>query len=232
MFKRSAVYHSRLKQFTEKVDVYPVSCEKLAKGRSDREWLDAVLDGGASIVQLRDKESNDRELLAKARYFREKTKKCGALFIVNDRIDIAMLADADGIHVGQGDLPPEEVYSLVPDMLIGVSCNTIEQVERLGILENQKKLAASYYNIGPIYQTGTKEGLKEFVGPEAICDYSTYCSLPFTIMGGIKLHHVKELVRAGARRIAVVTAISQAEDITRETVRWKEEVKKSGEANG
>ncbi len=76
------LYEKRLAQFMGEVGVYPVSCEKLAAGRSDREWLDQVIAGGAKIVQLRDKESSDRELLAKARYFREKTREAGVLFFL------------------------------------------------------------------------------------------------------------------------------------------------------
>ncbi len=217
----SELYRRRVQQFIEQVTVYPVSCERLAQGRSDQEWLDGVLQGGAQIVQLRDKISGDGELLAKARYFREKTSEAGALFMMNDRVDIALLADADGVHVGQKDLPPSEVRRLAPDMLIGISCNTRQQAQRLGELEKKSKLAASYFNIGPLYQTRTKDGLTNFIGPESIGEFSSFCTLPFTVMGGIKLKHVSELVLAGARRIAVVTAVSQAEDIAGETGRWR-----------
>lgn len=217
---RSELYSRRIKQFVEEVTVYPVSCERLAAGRDDEQWLDAVLAGGARIVQLRDKDCNDRRLLAKAQYFRRKTREAGALFLVNDRADIALLADADGIHVGQNDLPIEEIRRLAPDMIIGISCNTEEQARQLGELEKKGALAASYFNIGPLYATKTKEGLAEFIGPEAIARYSSYCGLPFTVMGGIKLDHVPEVIQAGARRIALVTALSQAEDIAAETSTW------------
>jgi thiamine-phosphate pyrophosphorylase len=213
-----------MQQFVGSVDIYPVSCEKLCMGRSDKEWLEGVIAGGAQIVQLRDKHSEDRQLLAKARYFREQTRRAGVLFMVNDRVDIAMLADADGLHVGQKDLPAEELRRLVPDMIIGVSCNTEEQARELGRLEQQGKLAASYYNIGPIYRTGTKEGLSTFIGPEAIGRFSRHCSLPFTVMGGIKLEHVSDLVTAGARRIAVVTAISQQKNMMQATRQWCEKI--------
>jgi len=226
-------YAELLQRFIDQVDIYPVSCERLCSGRSDKEWLDAVLAGGARIVQLRDKDSEDRQLLAKARYFREQTRKAGALFLVNDRVDIAMLVQADGLHVGQKDLPSEELRRLVPEMIIGVSCNTEEQARELGMLEKQGKCAASYYNIGPIYPTGTKEGLAEFIGPEAIARFSRHCSLPFTVMGGIKRQHIPELVEAGARRIAVVTAISRQQDMTAETRLWSREIRRArGELDG
>ncbi|MCL7488039.1 MAG: thiamine phosphate synthase [Desulfobulbaceae bacterium] len=217
---RSEAYIRRLRQLRDEVTVYPVSCERLAEGRSDEQWLDDVLRGGARIVQLRDKESTDRQLLRKAKYFREKTREAGALFLVNDRVDIAMLADADGIHLGQKDLPPEEVVKLVPDMLIGISCNSEEQARQLGVMEREGNLPVSYYNIGPIYPTKTKDGLVEFIGPDAIGLFSSYLTIPFTVMGGIKLDHVPELRARGVRRIALVTALTQAPHIAAETERW------------
>ncbi len=230
MIERSEKYKQRLRQFVDQVTVYPVSSERLAEGRSDEQWLDDVLRGGARIVQLRDKESTDRDLLEKARYFRKKTSDAGALFMINDRVDIALLADADGIHLGQKDLPFEEVVKLVPDMLIGISCNTEEQASQLGELEREGTVLASYYNIGPIYPTKTKEGLTEFIGPEAIELFSSYVSLPFTVMGGIKLEHVAELVACGVRRIAVVTALTKAHDIAVETKRWVKTITEANES--
>jgi thiamine-phosphate pyrophosphorylase len=220
MIARSEKYIQRLQKFRDEVTVYPVSSERLAEGRSDEQWLDDVLQGGAKIVQLRDKESTDRQLLEKAKHFRKKTSDAGALFMINDRVDIALLTDADGIHLGQKDLPSEEVVKLVPDMLIGISCNSELQASQLGKMEREGMLSASYYNIGPIYPTKTKEGLTGFIGSEAIEVFSSYVSIPFTVMGGIKLEHVTELVACGVRRIAVVTALTKAPDITAETRRW------------
>ncbi len=218
-------YTRRLKQFTEDVNIYPVSCEKLCNGRSDKQWLDDVLSGGAKIVQLRDKQSNDAALLEKARYFRKKTKEANALFLINDRLDIALLSEADGMHVGGDDLPPEEIRKLGPDLLIGLSCNSREQARELGEKVESGDNVISYFNIGPLYETGTKQGLQTFLGPDAIKQFSSLCSLPFTVMGGIKLSHVDELVKAGARRIAVVTAISLADDMKLETSKWVEAIR-------
>lgn len=215
------LYNLRLRQFIEEVTLYPVSCERMAAGRTDREWLDGVLAGGARIVQLRDKESSDRELLAKARYFRDKTREAGALFLMNDRLDIALLADADGMHVGQNDLPPEEIRKLAPDFLIGLSCNTLEQAKKLGDAVKNGNCPVSYFNVGPLYTTATKQGLKEFIGIQAIDRFTSACPLlPFTVMGGIKVNHIEELCAAGVKRIAVVTALSQAPDIAGETAMW------------
>lgn len=205
------IYQERLRKFREDVTLYPVSCEKLARGRSDLEWLRAVLAGGARIVQLRDKESSGRDLLAKAHAFRRETAAAGALFIVNDRLDIALLSGADGVHLGNDDLPAAEVRRLCPELLIGVSCNTDQQAR------SAAERGASYYNIGPLFPTGTKDGLKEFLGIEAIARFSRHHDLPFTVMGGIKKEHLPQLRAAGVRRPAVVTAITGADDMAAAT---------------
>ena len=217
-----STYKKRLHHFLEKVTLYPVSCEKLANGRSDIDWLEAVLAGGAQIVQLRDKISNDRTVFEKAQIFREKTSHANALFIINNRIDIALAVGADGVHLGNSDLPAEEARKLAPEMIIGVSANTKEQAA------SAAGLGASYYNIGPIFPTSTKEGLSSFLGPEAIGQFSSLSRLPFTVMGGIKHNHIAELTAQGAQRIAVVTAITQAVDMVAETKSWIQSITEKG----
>ncbi|MEW6427251.1 MAG: thiamine phosphate synthase [Thermodesulfobacteriota bacterium] len=216
----SELYDKRMRTFIEEVSVYPVSCEPLCRGRSDREWLDAVLAGGARIVQLRDKISDDRNLLEKARYFRERTAAAGALFIVNNRLDIALLAGADGLHLGNTDIPPQEARRLAPDLLIGVSANTEEQAA------SAAGRGASYFNIGPLFATATKKKLTAFLGADAVTTFSRLSPLPFTVMGGIKLEHIGELCRRGARRLAVVTALTEADDIAAETKKWTDAIRR------
>lgn len=216
------LYHERLQRFLDEVTIYPVSCEKLAAGRSDLEWLDAVLAGGARIVQLRDKVADGRAFYAKALAFREKTRAAGALFIVNDRLDVALLTRADGVHLGNDDLPAEAVRRYAPDLIIGVSCNTEEQAA------SAEARGATYFNIGPLFPTQTKEEAREYVGVAAIRRFSARSPLPFTVMGGIKLDHVPQLTAAGARRIAVVTALSQAPDIAAATREWIAAIRRGG----
>jgi len=222
MLPETANYQQKMDLFQEEVTIYPVSCEPLAGGRTDIEWLEGVLAGGAKIVQLRDKVSDDRTFFEKASVFRQKTRTAGALFIVNNRLDIALLSEADGLHLGNDDLPAEEVRKMAPDLIIGVSCNAPEQAATAAVR------GASYYNIGPLFQTGTKNKLTAFLGADAIDEFSALSDLPFTVMGGIKLDHVKELVAKGARRIAVVTALSQAENIAGETRLWIDAIKRAG----
>lgn len=220
MKNHSSLYWQRLEKFVNEATIYPVSCEKLAAGRNDAEWLDGVLAGGARLVQLRDKEADGLTLYEKARMFREKTLQAGALFIVNDRVDIALLTGADGVHLGNTDLPAQEVRKIAPDLLIGVSCNTAEQAA------TAKERGASYFNIGPLFPTQTKDGIKSFLGTAAIARFTARCDLPFTVMGGIKKEHLPELISLGVRRIAVVTALSQAPDIAGETREWTDTIRR------
>jgi thiamine-phosphate pyrophosphorylase len=218
MFPEDASYLQKVAFLRDEVSIYPVSCEPLADGRSDLEWLEGVLAGGARMVQLRDKVSDDLKFYRKAELFRKKTRDAGALFIVNNRVDIALLADADGVHLGNTDLPAREVRKLAPELIIGVSCNRPEQAA------SAMEKGASYFNIGPIYATDTKKNLTPFLGPDAITTFAALSDLPFTVMGGVKLTHVRDLVARGATRIAVVTALTQARDIAAETRRWIEAI--------
>ena len=223
MFPELASYQQKMDFFKDEVTIYPVSCEPLANGRTDIEWLEGVLAGGARIVQLRDKVSDDRTFFEKAMVFRQKTRAAGALFIVNNRFDIALMSGADGVHLGNNDLPCEEVRKMAPDLIIGVSCNAPEQAASV------KQRGSSYYNIGPLFQTSTKKKLTAFLGAHAIDEFSALCDLPFTVMGGIKLEHVKELAAKGARRIAVVTALTRAENIAGQTRLWIDAIRQAGE---
>lgn len=221
MATTSNLLEKRLAIFQNEVTIYPVSCEKLGRNRTDLEWLAAVLAGGARIVQLRDKEASGLVLYEKALEFRRQTKAAGALLIINDRPDIALAVDADGVHLGNDDIPAQAVRQIAPDLLIGVSCNTEEQAATAA------QRGASYFNIGPLFATKTKKDAVKCIGANAISVFARRSSLPFTVMGGIKLKHVPELVALGAQRIAVVTALTEAQDIAQETRRWHEAIVKN-----
>jgi thiamine-phosphate pyrophosphorylase len=163
-------------------------------------------EGGAHIIQLREKNLDDRTLLQRAREVRTWTRKLGVLFIVNDRPDIARLADADGVHLGQEDMPIREARRILgPDTLIGVSTHTIAQV-RQAVLEG-----ASYLGMGPTFPSETKK-FDVFPGLELIRQVGAETSLPSFAIGGITLENVSEVIAAGASRVAVGSAICRAED--------------------
>jgi thiamine-phosphate pyrophosphorylase len=195
------------RQMFQQVDVYPVTCEELSEGRSNLEVLEAVIQGGARIIQLREKEYPKKDLYHLAVKFREMTGKAGVLLIINDHVDIALGVEADGVHLGQEDLPLTVVRQLAPELLIGASTHSLEQA-----LQAQKD-GADYINIGPIFSTKTKEGVGRSLGPEVISEISPQIKVPFTVMGGINELNMDQVLSKGARRVAMVTAITRATDI-------------------
>jgi len=189
------------------IDLYPVTCEKLSAGRSNIQVLEGLIAGGAKVVQLRDKEASPGYLYRMAVVFRKMTAKAGMLLIVNDYVDIAMAVDADGVHLGQDDMPPEAVRNIAPDLIIGVSTHSLSQAL------TAQSAGADYINVGPIFPTGTKEVAVKVMGLEAVTDIGSKVEIPFTVMGGIKESNMDEVLERGARRLAVVTAVTEAEDI-------------------
>jgi thiamine-phosphate pyrophosphorylase len=187
-------------------DLYVVITESFCKGRFALDVLDAVLDAGVRLVQFREKDLEDGERLARAGAFRERTARAEALLIVNDRVDIALAAEADGVHLGQGDLPVADARRIAPDLIIGASTHNLEQALAA------QDAGASYVNIGPIFPTGTKAVTTDALGPDVIGSIAPHLRIPFSCMGGIKLHNVDQILRHGARHPAVVTAVTEADD--------------------
>jgi thiamine-phosphate pyrophosphorylase len=171
------------------------------------EWTIAeAAAGGAPVIQLREKALSDRDLLQRASQVRRWTRRAGVLFIVNDRPDIARLVEADGVHLGQNDLPVREARRILgPDALIGVSTHTIEQVRR-AVLDG-----ASYLGIGPTFPSRTKD-FAAMAGLEFVRQASAETTLPQFALGGINAGNVGAVIEAGAKRVAVSHAISQSED--------------------
>lgn len=165
-----------------------------------------ALQGGAQVIQLREKEIDDRILLAHARNVRQLTRDAGALFIVNDRPDIAALSDADGVHLGQDDLPIHAARRLLgPDALLGVSTHDLAQL-RAAVLSG-----AAYVGIGPTFASPTKE-FAQLAGLDFVRHASATTTLPAFALGGITLANVDAVLQAGARRIAVSAAVCAADD--------------------
>ena len=160
------------------VDLYPVTCERLSAGRSNLDLLEAAIRGGAKIIQLREKELPDRDLYRMALAFRKITADAGMLFMINDHVDIALAVDADGVHLGQEDLPLSAARRIAPELLIGISTHSREEV-----LKAQDE-GADYVNIGPIFPTRTKEGVSRFLGPEAIPGSPRVSRAPAPSWGG------------------------------------------------
>jgi thiamine-phosphate pyrophosphorylase len=162
--------------------------------------------GGAHAIQLREKNLSDRELLERARKVRRWTQKAGVLFIVNDRPDVARLVGADGVHLGQDDLPVREARRILgPDALIGVSTHSLAQL-RQAVLDG-----ASYVGVGPTFPSSTKD-FAELAGLEFVRRAASETTLPAFIIGGVNAETIGAAVAAGARRVAVSAAVAGADD--------------------
>jgi thiamine-phosphate pyrophosphorylase len=172
---------------------------------SDR-LLDAALAGGCDLLQLRDHGASDDELLAAAERFRDACDRSGALFVMNDRPDLALQCGADGVHVGQDDLPVDAVRRLMgTDMVIGLSTHSPEQFD--AGLESE----ADYLSAGPVWETPTKAG-RPAAGLELVRHAAATATKPFFAIGGIDDSNIGEVVAAGATRAVVVRAIRDAAD--------------------
>jgi thiamine-phosphate pyrophosphorylase len=203
--ERAMVQRSKARDRLADVQLYVLVTDALCKASLVGTVKEAAL-GGAQIIQLREKGIDDRTLLARARDVREVTRSTGTLFIVNDRPDIARLADADGVHLGQDDLPIHEARRIVgPDALIGVSTHNVDQVRR-AVLEG-----ANYLGIGPTFPSQTKS-FDAFAGLEFVKQALAETSLPAFALGGIHPGNVEQIRASGARRIAVSLAICAAAD--------------------
>jgi thiamine-phosphate pyrophosphorylase len=174
--------------------------------RNDLEgFLDAVLEAGADIVQLREKEAEAGDLLRWGTSLREAADRHGALFVVNDRPDVAVALDADGVHVGQNDLPPEVTRRLVgPDLIIGLSTHSEDQLRAASP-------QADYVSVGPVHATPTKLG-RPAVGLELVRTAASRERRPWFAIGGVDPKTLPDMVSHGARRVVVVRAVTEAPD--------------------
>ncbi|HPP53978.1 MAG TPA: thiamine phosphate synthase, partial [Thermoguttaceae bacterium] len=165
--------------------------------------VSCLVSAGASVLQLRDKHLPDRELLSRARLLRQLTHGTPTLCILNDRPDLALLADADGVHLGQDDLPVKEARRILgPDRLIGVSTHSLQQAEQ-AVLDG-----ANYIGVGPTFPSSTKE-FTQFPGLELLRQVADCIRLPAFAIGGVTLENLPLVLQTGIRRVAVLSAIWQ-----------------------
>lgn len=188
-------------------DLYVVITEAFCAGRSPVEVLARALDAGVRVVQLREKRMADKDLYRRALKFRRLTAEENALFIMNDRIDIALAAEADGVHLGQGDSPVEMARDVAPDLIVGCSTHSIQEAV------SAQEAGASYVNIGPIFSTQTKSHANGALGPDAISVIAPHLEIPWSVMGGIKASNIDLVLDRGAKVVAVVTAVTAADDV-------------------
>lgn len=189
-------------------DIYGITCEQYARGRSNVETVREMIEAGIRIIQYREKKKKALYKYQECLKIREITKRAEVTFIVNDDVDIAILVKADGVHIGQEDLPVEKVKELVgDDMIVGVSTHSPEQAW------DAVRRGADYIGVGPIFPTQTKEDVCDPVGLEYLEYVVRNINIPFVAIGGIKEHNISRVREKGAKCIAMVTEIVGAEDI-------------------
>jgi thiamine-phosphate pyrophosphorylase len=196
-------------------------CDARPRGQDLELLLRAALTGGADIVQLREKELDRRATEIAGATFRRLCDTYSALFIVNDDPALARSCRADGVHLGQDDLPVAEARSMLgPDVLIGLSTHSREQIDG--------SEGADYISVGPVWETPTKEG-RPAVGLELVRYAAEHAPLPFYAIGGIDPSNAPQVVEAGARRLCVVRAIRYAADPTATATRLRRALREVGE---
>jgi thiamine-phosphate pyrophosphorylase len=188
--------------------LHVLSDEGLSRGRPHVEVMREAIMGGATVIQLRDKTSSTRRLIEIGRTLRALTRAAGVTFIVNDRADVAFAVDADGVHVGQDDLPATEARRIVgPRKIVGVSASHVAeaiQAERDG---------ADYIGAGTIYATGSKSDAGAPIGVEGLAQIARAVSIPVVAIGGIKASNAMACIAAGAVGVAVISAVVSADDV-------------------
>lgn len=181
--------------------LYPITDRDLCNC-SHEEIVRQFLAGGAQLIQLRDKEAGSRELLDAARGCLQLTRLAGAKLLINDRVDVAIAAEADGVHLGQDDLQVEEARELLgPDKIIGLSTHSLDQFRAA------LATSADYIAVGPVYATTTKENANPVVGLDLVREAAQLTNRPLVAIGGISIERAPEVIAAGASSVAVISAL-------------------------
>lgn len=199
---------SGLKESNLPSGIYAITSEIHSLGRSNIEVAGEILASGVPILQYREKSKKLREMYEECLVLRAMTKQYGALFIVNDYLDLAKAVGADGVHIGQDDLPLSEMRHLAgPDLIIGVSTHSPAQAWAA------MSGGADYIGVGPLYATNTKTDVCDPVGLDYLDYVVRNLDISFVAIGGVKEHNLGEVVKTGAQTVALVTEIVGNSDI-------------------
>lgn len=189
-------------------DLYCITAEEYSLGRSNVDVVSHLINAGVKIIQYREKEKCMAQKYDECLQIRKMTSDAGVTFIVNDHVDLAMAVHADGVHVGQDDLPVSEIRRVTGGkMIIGLSTHSPEQA-KLAVKEG-----VDYIGVGPVFKTYTKKDVCDPVGFEYLEYVAANMDIPFVAIGGIKEHNLGEVISRGASCVAMVTEIVGADDI-------------------
>lgn len=198
-------------------NLYIITDEHLSRNKSHLEIAREALEGGADVIQLRDKSASGYKLYHAGVEMESLIHHRKACYMVNDRIDIAMATNADGVHVGQSDLPADIARRLIgPDKILGVSASSLEEALRA------RDDGADYLGVGPVFEARTtKSDAGEPRGLSLISRIRDNCNLPIVAIGGINEENLSDVIRAGADAVAVISAVVSSENITDTVARLK-----------
>lgn len=208
-------------------ELYVITDETIAGGRSHAEIAQQALRGGADVIQLRDKGLSSAELAGVGREIAAIIRKAGAVFIINDRLDVAIACGADGVHLGQDDMPVSTARQLAPPgFIIGVSVGTVEEAV------DAEREGADYLALSPTFSTASKEDAGPGLGPERLREICRAVAIPVIAIGGINRRNVRDVIVAGADGIAVISAVVASLDITAAARDLKDLVRESKRSVG
>jgi thiamine-phosphate pyrophosphorylase len=191
-----------------------------SRGRGHVAVARAALEGGAQVIQLRDKNATTRQLLAWADEIRVLTSQAGALFLVNDRLDVALAAGADGVHLGQDDMPIDAARKIAgKKMIIGISATNLAEAIAADAA------GADYLGVGPIFATPSKDDAAPTIGLEGLRQMRAAITAPLIAIGGVSAINASQILAAGADGLAVISAIAGADDMVAATRNLVESVK-------
>jgi len=189
-------------------DIYCITAESYSNGRDNIRVVEELIDSGIQLIQYGEKEKEMGEKYRQCLKIRDLTRKADVCFIVNDHVDLALMVDADGVHIGQEDLPIEAVRKMVgPDKIIGLSTHSPEQAK------DAVERGADYIGVGPIFKTFTKKDVCDPVGLSYLDYVVQHLNVPFVAIGGIKAHNLDQVVQHGAECVSLVTEIVGADHI-------------------
>lgn len=193
--------------------LYLITDRSFLNGRSLKDCVEAAIKGGVTLVQVREKDASTREFYKIAKEVKESTSKYNIPLLINDRIDIALAIDAEGVHLGQSDMPIKLARKILgEDKIIGISANTLEEA-----LEAQKA-GADYLGIGPVFYTGTKKDIDEPIGVHGLKEITQNIRIPSVAIGGINKENAESVLETGVNGISVISAILGSEDIEKASI--------------
>lgn len=200
--------------------LYVITTEVKEKGRSHLDVAKAALEGGATVIQFREKNFSSLELFRTALSLRDLTADFGKPLIINDRLDIALAVEADGVHLGWEDLPFEAAQKFKDRLkIIGLSVRNLEEARFFS------NVPASYFGAGPVFPTPSKPDATSPIGVEELKKIVEASKAPVVAIGGINLDNLDEVLKTGVRGVAVISAIAYAEDMAEMTRRFKQKFK-------